>query len=317
MSNLLLSTINYLKEANQHPSLYTMDPIIEREKREIALKSKRKHHSKNVTRNEYLIPVRDGSYIKTRSYIPKGKGPFPIIIYYHGGGWVLNSIETCDESCMLLAEITKSVVLSINYRLAPEHKFPIPVYDAYDAFLWTANNRHILKGGDAILVAGDSAGGNLATVVTLLNRDLQGPEIQGQILLYPVTDLTFNTPSYEEFAVGYGLLKEDMAWFRNHYIKQEAEIYHPYTSPLQAENLSHLPPALIVVAENDVLRDEGILYAKKLRDFGGNVELTIARGLVHSFFTKNEFFHQEIQDTIFQIRTFLSAYISKGKKSAS
>lgn len=317
MSNLLPSTINYLKEANQHPPLYTMDPIVERERREISLKSKRRRHSKNVKKDDFLIPVRDGSSIKARSYTPKGKGPFPIIIYYHGGGWVLNSIETCDESCELLAEITKSIVLSINYRLAPEHKFPTPVYDAYDAFLWTANNRHKLKGDDAILVAGDSAGGNLATVVTLINRDLQGPEIQGQILLYPVTDLTFNTPSYEEFAVGYGLLKEDMAWFRKHYIKQEDEIYHPYTSPLQAENLSHLPPALIVVAENDVLRDEGILYAKKLMNFGGNVELKIAQGLVHSFFTKNEFFHQEIQETIFQIRTFLSTYISKGKKSAS
>ena len=170
-------------------------------------------------------------------------------------------------------------MVSVNYRLAPEYKFPTPVYDAYDAFLWTVENKKFLNGNQSNFVAGDSAGGNLATVVTLLNRDLQGPTIHAQILFYPVTDLTFSTPSYEEFAVGFGLLKEDMAWFKQHYLNNEDETYHQYVSPLLAKDLTNLPSAFIVVAENDVLRDEGIAYAKKLIDSGGKVELRIARDL--------------------------------------
>lgn len=317
MSYLLSNTIEYLKEANQQPPLYTMDPAEERNRREIALKLKTKTRSSFIKKKDQLIPVRDGSKIKVRIYRPTGNGPFPIIIYYHGGGWVLNSIETCDESCQLLAESTNSVVVSVNYRLAPEYKFPTPVYDAYDAFQWTVKNNNRLNGNKKIIVAGDSAGGNLATVVTLLNRDLQGPEIHAQILLYPVTDLTFSTPSYEEFAVGFGLLKEDMAWFRKHYLNNVNETFHQYASPLLADDLSNLPPAFIVVAENDVLRDEGIRYANKLIEFGGKVELTVARGLVHSYFTKNQFFDENIKDTIFQIRAFLSTITTKGEINAS
>lgn len=307
MSFLLKSTVKYLKEANQQTPLYKMDPIAERKRREILLQSKSKRSSNAVKKEDRFITVRDGNSIKVRIYTPKGKGPFPIIIYYHGGGWVLNSIETSDESCELLSEITRSVVVSVNYRLAPEYKFPTPVYDAYDAFLWVSENSQHLNGNNQISVAGDSAGGNLSAVVSLLNRDLQGPPIHAQILLYPVTDLTFSTPSYEEFATGFGLLKKDMAWFKKHYLNNENEIYNQYVSPLLADNLSLLPPAFVVVAENDVLRDEGIEYAKKLIDFGGKVELKIVRGLVHSYFTKNEYFQTQIKDTIFQIRSFLSS----------
>lgn len=226
---------------------------------------------------------------------------------------MLNSIETCDESCTCMAEKTDSIVVSVNYRLAPEHKFPIPVHDAYDAFLWAVQHRKKLNGNDQIIVAGDSAGGNLAAVVSLINRDVKGPAIHGQILLYPVTDLTFSTPSYDEFAAGFGLLKEDMAWFKKHYLNNEEETFHPYASPLLSKDLSHLPPALIIVAENDVLRDEGIRYAQKLREFGGKAEWKVARGLVHSYFTKNEFFQDEIEKTVLQMNTFLSKLVKTVK----
>ena len=310
MSTLLPNTIRYLNETNRQVPLYTMNPIEERSRREKFLRTKCTEGLSNVTKKDVSITVRDGHSITLRIYTPKGKGPFPINVYYHGGGWVLNSIETCNETCELLAEITKSIVVSVNYRLAPEFKFPTPVFDAYDAFLWTVENKKFLNGTNQILVAGDSAGGNLATVVTLLNRDLQGSTIHAQVLLYPVTDLTFSTASYEEFAVGYGLLKEDMAWFKQHYLNNEDETYHQYVSPLLAKDLTNLPSAFIIVAENDVLRDEGIAYAKKLEDSGGKVKLRIAQGLVHSYFTKNEYFQSQIKETINEIQLFISSLSS-------
>lgn len=306
MPQLLQPTIEYLNLANQQIPLYTTNPVEERKKRETELKTKAKQRTHLVEVQDYAIIVRDGSTIKIRIYTPKKEGPFPIIIYYHGGGWVLNSVETSDKSCELLAYRTNSIVISVDYRLAPEFKFPIPLHDCYDAFIWTVNNAQILNGNNnQIIVAGDSAGGNLATAVTLMNRDLKGPTISGQILLYPVTDLTFSTPSYEEFAVGFGLLKKDMEWFANYYLNEKEEKNHPYVSPLKATDLSNVPPAYIIVAENDVLRDEGIAYVKRLKNDGGNAELDIARGLVHSYFTKNDVFHEQIDETILKINHFI------------
>lgn len=306
MPNLLQPTIQYLEKANRQIPLYTMNPVEERKKREKALKTNTKQRTSFVTTDDRYITVRDGSSIKIRIYTPKAEGPFPIIIYYHGGGWVLNSIETSDNSCELLAYQTNSIVISVDYRLAPEFKFPIPLHDCYDAFLWTVENAKNVNGKkNQIIVAGDSAGGNLATAITIMNRDLEGPTISGQILLYPVTDLTFTTPSYEEFAVGFGLLKKDMEWFASYYLNDAEEILHPYVSPLKASDLSNLPPAFIIIAENDVLRDEGIAYAKRLKYSGGNIQWEVADGLVHSFFTKNDMFHVQIDETIFKIRDFL------------
>ncbi|NLY79614.1 MAG: alpha/beta hydrolase [Lysinibacillus sp.] len=311
MSYLLQSSIQYLKIINYKAPLYTTKPKEERVNREKALKNRAIHRTNFVHIEDRFIPVRDGSSVKVRIYTPKKGGPFPVIVYYHGGGWVLNSVETCDISCELLAQKTNAIVVSVDYRLAPEYKFPVPLNDAYDAFLWTVNN---LNGKtNEIFVAGDSAGGNLATVVTIMNRDLKGPTIKGQILLYPVTDLTFTTPSYEEFAVGYGLLKKDMEWFSEHYLNNESEKLHPYVSPMKEKDLTNLPAAYIVVCENDVLRDEGIAYAKRLEYNGVKVEWEIARGLVHSYFTKNEVFHKQIDETIDKIKRFLFTHITENK----
>jgi len=304
MANLLNETKQYLDVVNKQPSLHTMTPV---EVRELRAGQPKPLNNKTQVKNieDQLIKVRDGASIKIRIYSPKGKGPFPIIIYYHGGGWVLNSIETCHESCQLLAAKTNSIVVSVDYRLAPEFPFPTPVYDAYDAFLWTVKNVGELNGVEnQITVAGDSAGANLATVVSMMSRDLNGPTIASQFLLYPVTDLTYNTPSYNEFAEGFGLEKKDMEWFGHYYLQQETEKQNPYVAPLRAEHLNNLPPAFIKVAENDVLRDEGIAYAKRLSYSNVTVQLETAKGLIHSFFTKNEVFSEYIEKTIDQFHEF-------------
>ncbi|RHW38271.1 alpha/beta hydrolase [Lysinibacillus yapensis] len=306
MNNMLDAAKRYLEQANQQIPLHKMTPMEVREMRSKAPKIKlEKSVPLSKVQDKYIL-VRDGEQIPIRIYTPQGNGPFPIILYFHGGGWVLNDIETCHASCQLIASLSDAIVISVGYRLAPQHKFPTPLYDAYDAFLWTVKNSSIINGKqDQITVMGDSAGGNLATVVALLNKELNGPTIAAQVLLYPVTDLSFSTDSYEEFSVGFGLEKKDMQWFAHYYLNNMKEQVHPLAAPLQAEDLSNLPNACIIVAENDVLRDEGIAYAKRLQQFGNIVELHTAKGLIHSYFTKNEYFGREIEDTVYMIRDFL------------
>ena len=313
MPNLLLKTIQYLETVNKQPAIHTMTPEEVRDLRASTLVQD--HNSVELAdiKDKY-IEVRDGSKIKVRIYTPVGEGPFPVIVYYHGGGWVINSIETSDRSCKQIAAITKSVVVSVDYRLAPEFKFPTPVYDAYDAFLWTVENVETINGfKNQISVMGDSAGANLAAVMTLLAKDLHGPSIASQILLYPVTDLGYDTPSYQEYAEGFGLERKDMQWFGKYYLNHEEEKENPYVAPLKAKDVSGLPPAMIIVAENDVLRDEGIAYGEKLKNANVVVKQVVAKGLVHSFFTKNEVFSEEIEETIVYIHSFLQETLQSTK----
>ena len=307
MANLLQSTITYLEIVNQQPPIHTMTPDEVRDLRANAQKIKLKRQVDLEKIDNLFIAMRDMEQIPVRIYTPMGNGPFPIIIYYHGGGWVLNDIETCDATCQQLAAKSHSIVISVGYRLAPEYKFPIPLYDAYDAFLWTVKNANGINGrSNDITVMGDSAGGNLATVVTLMNKELHGPKICAQVLLYPVTDLSFSTESYKEFAEGFGLQKKDMEWFAHYYLDERGSQNHPYAAPLKAKELNELPPACIIVAENDILKDEGLSYAEKLKDFGNYVETHIATGLVHSYFTKNGAFSEEIEETMETITAFLN-----------
>ena len=306
MGNLLEKTKCYLDKVNLQPKIHTMSP---KEVRKLRAATKQLDIQVPISLRKIVnlfITVRDGEKIPVRIYTPKGEGPFPIIVYYHGGGWVLNDIDTCDTSCQMVASLTNRIVVSVGYRLAPEWKFPIPVYDAYDALVWVQNQASMLNGQqDQLTVMGDSAGGNLATTLTLLSKEMDGPNISAQVLLYPVTDLNFNTSSYVEFAEGYGLEKKDMEWFANHYLNSDEERNHPYIAPLKAKNLSQVPPTFIIIAENDVLRDEGLAYANRLSELGNNVKTHIAKGLVHSYFTKNDPFHIEIKETIEEIRQFL------------
>ncbi|MGH7788401.1 MAG: alpha/beta hydrolase [Candidatus Binatia bacterium] len=222
--------------------------------------------------------------IPVRVYQPKGSG-LPVLVYFHGGGWVLGGLETHDGVCRSLAAGAGCAVVSVDYRLAPEHKFPAAAEDCYAATQWVAAHAAEI-GADAkrLAVGGDSAGGNLAAVVAQMARDRQGPSVIFQLLVYPATDAAFDTPSYHENAEGYLLTTQDMRWFWNHYLNSPADAENPIASPLRARSLAGLPPALVITAEFDPLRDEGELYGRRLDDAGVHTKVSRYDGMIHGFF---------------------------------
>jgi acetyl esterase len=231
--------------------------------------------------------------IPVRIYTPQAEGPLPALVYFHGGGWVIGTFETHDAVCRHLAKESPAIVVAIDYRLAPEHKFPAAAEDCYAATLWVAENgRSIGADPRRIAVGGDSAGGNLAAVVSLMARDRGRPKIGFQLLVYPVIDHDFETASYRENAEGYLLTKDSMVWFWNHYLTGPNDAENPYASPLRAKSLSGLPPAMIVTAEFDPLRDEGEAYADRLRRAGVPVKMKRYEGLIHGFFSMTGVFEQ-------------------------
>jgi acetyl esterase len=223
--------------------------------------------------------------IRLRVYTPAGSGPFPLMMFFHGSGFVLCSIDTHDGMCRNLAAGIGCVVVSVDYRLAPEHKFPKGPDDCLAATRWAAANARELGIDPArIMVAGDSAGGNMAAVTALRLRDEGGPKLCGQMLLYPVTDYhTPGTPSYAENANGYGLTRDTMEWFWAHYLTSAVEAENPYASPLRARDLAGLPPAYVSSAEYDPLRDEAELYGKRLQAAGVSTKITRWPGMNHGF----------------------------------
>ncbi|MBV8167899.1 MAG: alpha/beta hydrolase [Alphaproteobacteria bacterium] len=227
-----------------------------------------------------------GGPLRIRVYTPRGTGPFPLLVFYHGSGFVLCSLDTHDGMCRNLCAGAACVVASVDYRLAPEHKFPAGLDDCLHATRWAVAQATAL-GADPtrVAIAGDSAGGNMAAVVALRLRDAGGgPALCGQLLLYPVTDYhTPGTPSYAANADGYGLTRDTMKWFWAHYLNDAAEAAHPHASPLRAPDLSGLPPALVITAEYDPLCDEGELYAQRLRAAGNEAALTRYAGVNHGF----------------------------------
>lgn len=232
---------------------------------------------------EFEIPVEDGG-IRVRGYVPDGTGPFPVLVYFHGGGWVRGNIDTHDDLCRMLTNAVGCAVLSVDYRLAPEHPFPRPLEDAYTAVEWAVQYADLLDGDpDVVAVGGDSAGGNLAAAVSLEARDFGGPRIAAQLLLYPITNYAFDTDSYEENAEGYLLTKRGMQWYWEHYLERELDGHHPYASPLQARDVSGLPPAVVVTAGYDPLRDEGAAYADRLESAGVSVHHAHYDAMHHAF----------------------------------
>lgn len=226
-----------------------------------------------------------GGPLRLRIYTPRGTGPFPLLVFFHGSGFVLCSLDTHDGMCRNLCAGAGCVVVSVDYRLAPEHKFPAGPEDCLHATRWAAMHAEAL-GVDPrrIALGGDSAGANMAAVTAIRVRDEGGPSLCGQLLLYPVTDYhTPGTPSYAQNAEGYGLTRETMKWFWAHYLKDASEGAHPHASPLRAPDLSRLPPALVITAEYDPLRDEGEFYAAKLRAAGISAALTRYDGVNHGF----------------------------------
>ena len=227
-----------------------------------------------------------GRPLRIRLYTPLGTGPCPLLVFYHGSGFVLCSLDTHDGMCRNLCAGAACVVASVDYRLAPEHKFPAGLDDCLHATHWAVAQAAAL-GADPtrVAIAGDSAGGNMAAVVALRLRDAGGgPALCGQLLLYPVTDYhTPGTPSYAANADGYGLTRDTMKWFWAHYLNDASEAAHPHASPLRAPDLSGLPPALVITAEYDPLCDEGELYAQRLRGAGVQAALTRYDGVNHGF----------------------------------
>ncbi|MDE2967696.1 MAG: alpha/beta hydrolase [Chloroflexota bacterium] len=223
--------------------------------------------------------------IPVRVYASEGDN-LPVVMYYHGGGWVLGDIESHDGTCkQLLAELGQAVVVSVDYRLAPEHKYPAAADDCYAAAAWVAENgAEIGADGSRLAVCGDSAGGNLSAVVSQMARDRGGPAIAAQVLHVPVTDHNYDYPSYSENAEGYLLTRASMVWFWDHYLPSDASGKEAYASPLQAADLSGLPPALVQTAEYDPLRDEGEAYAAKLEAAGSEVTMHRYDGVVHDPF---------------------------------
>jgi acetyl esterase len=232
---------------------------------------------------DHRVPVAGGE-ITVRAYSPGGPGPHPALVYYHGGGWVIGDLYTHDGLCRSLTNAARCAVVSVDYRLAPESKYPVPAEDSYAALRWVAANAGRL-GIDPrrIAVGGDSAGGNLATVVALMARERGGPALVHQVLIYPVTDHDLSTPSYLENATGYVLTREGMRWFWSHYLAREAQGREPHASPLRASSLAGLPSALVITAEYDPLRDEGEAYAARLRDAAVPVTVTRYPGMFHGF----------------------------------
>lgn len=225
--------------------------------------------------------------------VPIGAGPTPArvyepvadppgtVVYYHGGGWVIGSVDLWDAVTRTLAVQSGCRVVSVEYRLAPEHPFPAAADDAYDAFVWVAEN---LAGDAPVVVAGDSAGGNLAAVVALRARDEGGPPIAFQVLVYPVVDHDFTTPSYAEHGSGGLILNTaEMEWFWNLYAPDIEARDHPHASPLRAADHSGLPPAYVLIAEFDPLRDEGLAYAGKLDATGVPVTVRRFDDQIHAF----------------------------------
>ena len=226
-----------------------------------------------------------GGGLRLRIYTPHGTGPFPLLVFFHGSGFVLCSLDTHDGMCRNLCAGAGCVVVSVDYRLAPEHKFPAGLDDCLHATSWAAAHAAELGADPArIAVAGDSAGANMAAVTALRVRDEGGPALCGQLLLYPVTDYhTPGTPSYSDNAEGYGLTRATMEWFWDHYLSDASEGMHPHASPLRAASLAGLPPALVITAEYDPLCDEGELYAERLRQEGVATESSRYDGVNHGF----------------------------------
>jgi acetyl esterase len=225
------------------------------------------------------------AWLPIRVYEPlQSARPGPALLYFHGGGFVTGNIAICDAFSRALANRSGCTVVAVNYRKAPEHKFPVPLDDCYAAACWLfANAAHLGIDAARIGVVGDSAGGTLAAAVALRARDERGPRLAYQVLIYPAVSYGWDTPSALAYGEGLGLERATMRYFWQHYVRNEADGVHPYCSPLLAPRHDGLPPALIVAAEHDPLRDDAARYAARLHESGVAVKHIVYDGMIHGF----------------------------------
>jgi len=222
--------------------------------------------------------------IPLRIYSPHPDREQPALLYFHGGGWVVGSIDSHDRLCRALANASDTVVISVDYRLAPEHRFPAAIDDCEDALRYVMEHAAALGiDRNRVAVGGDSAGGNLAAVVCLRARESGGALPAAQVLLYPATGHGLDTPSRHAFAEGYLLTAGAMRWFSDHYLRSKADAVHPHAAPRVVDDLSGLPPAFLITAEFDPLRDEGEEYGQRLEQAGVSVTSIRCDGMIHGF----------------------------------
>jgi acetyl esterase len=240
-------------------------------------------------------------------YVPEGRGPFPALVVYHGGCWIVGNIELAERPHRALANATSCVIVAPNYQKAPEHPFPVPLDDCYAAFTWTVKHAQELDVDPSrIGVGGDSAGGNLAAAVCLKARDSRGPMPAVQLLIYPAVDWELRTPSASENAEGYGLTTAEMQWSWTQYVPDPRNRSDPLASPLRARSLAKLPPAIVVTAQFDVLRDEAQRYADRLEQAGVPVFRQHYDSTIHGFFwmaTAIDEFRQMLDDVASALRS--------------
>jgi acetyl esterase len=227
----------------------------------------------------------DADGVPVRVYRPSPDPDLPVIVYFHGGGWTIGSVEQFDLITRQIANTSHAIVVSVDYRLAPEHPFPGPLDDCWRALVWTAKNASSFGGdGTRLAVMGDSAGGNLAAVCALLARDAGAPDLAMQVLVYPVVDCDFDTQSYRENGTGYLLTEDDMRWFFSCYTGADTDRGDWRISPLRAPDLRGVAPAVVITAEYDPLRDEGQAYVRLLEKAGVPVAHYPYEGMIHAFF---------------------------------
>jgi acetyl esterase len=240
----------------------------------------------NVTDVEIAGPTDSEGTLPLRIYEPDGEGPHPTVVFFHGGGFVSGSIETADTVCRMLVNRADAVIVSVGYRLAPEHPWPAAIKDCYEAAMWTERNVSDYGGDPSHLVlAGDSAGGTLSTVVSMMATERGMPGVDRQLLLYPATTYMDPMESRSQNGTGYFITARDLLWFAQHYIEDEIDAHHPWAFPMNARQdvLAELPPAYVLTCGYDPLRDEGHAYARRLAEAGVDVEYENFDDVVHGF----------------------------------
>ncbi len=257
-----------------------------------------------------LVPGMQG-LLTARIYTPKGPGPFPILVWFHGGGWVMGDLELSQTTPINLCTNANYIVASVGYRLAPETKFPGPVEDCYTAANWIRDNAIHLNGiPNKVSIGGSSAGGNLAAAVCLMTRDRGNPNFSFQLLVYPVISSDTNTESYRLYSTGYGIEKADMDWFIKQYFNDEKDLLNPYAMPINAVALDKLCPAMIITAQYDPLRSEGEAYAIRLQNANVPTDYICYPGMIHGFFSMTDILGQSIHAVNKSAEKLIS--ISKG-----
>ncbi len=238
----------------------------------------------DVKTKDFSIPTANGN-LPARAYIPSGEGPFPVIVYYHGGGWVIADINVYDSTPRALSLGAKALVISVDYRHAPESKFPAQHEDAWNAYSWVVENIHTMNGdASRIAVAGESAGGNLAANVALMAKEMKATMPVHQLIVYPIASNDMNTPSKKENADAMPLSTPDLDWFVGHVFKSKDETADPRINLVGRSDLAGLPPATVIAAEIDPLHSETEMFAEKLKAAGVTVNTKTVPGVTHEFF---------------------------------